>query len=328
MRLFLAPAVLLGSLGGFQAINYAAAAPTIQLVAARQDAKTIDISTAHLEVRGLGSVIGKIGKGAGKVIDKMKKPKIGGGFADDGIPGGSASGVVDDVTLGAAKSTRTKGSAEDNLPGIGRDEGTQMPLSTDFSKTGQPEYLNGLVDAGKPWTFVTMYRAPASPGGDFGDEFFKYAVDTDQGALLLRSAFTKLDDEVLDAARTYKTRDILFDGWLRECARTGRDPASLRIVIRNDIQTPETRVAINRAFDVSGKPRNQRAEFNLNSGDMNEQAAFKILTEENVHGVGMAKMLQINSLDVGGKQIVKVTAWTPDSSPPNYFALAFELGNP
>src|SRR5579859_3000256 len=91
------------------------------------------------------------------------------------------------------------------------------PLSSDWG-SGNTEYLAGIVDATKNWKLNTLYDM--SKGG--GEEFFEYAVSSEEKAIIVRNARTKIEeDSAADAARTFKARDILMDGWIEQAESTG-----------------------------------------------------------------------------------------------------------
>lgn len=167
----------------------------------------------------------------------------------------------------------------------------------------------------------------------------QYAVSASQKAIILKDSRAKDNDENLqpggDPDIAMKLRDMTIDSW-RSAAGNPEAVKELKWIVRNDVVTDESKVAIDAAFAKAGADPKKKAVFRSDSQDPNELAAYQQVAGS-FQLRGIVQMLSDHHQELGNLQIVALHVFTNKNTErekardragnlAGYYAIVTELG--
>lgn len=244
------------------------------------------------------------------------------------------------VAIATNRADNNKGSIEangyvrgDDLEQKARNAG---PLQTDFKDNGRYLEVFGIKasSADKTGWVNKIIRNNAN-----SDAISTYSVSVKEKTIILKDSRNEDNDDNRKPGATQpenamKLRDMAMDSW-RTAAGNSDTVKDLKWIVRNDVVTAESQVAIEAAFAKAGIDTKLKAVFKPDATDPNGLAAYQEIAGS-IHGQGIVKMLSDHHVELGNLEVVAFHVYAKgnkqrviDNSAgkiPGYYAIVAELG--
>ncbi|KAK1978350.1 hypothetical protein LZ30DRAFT_691495 [Colletotrichum cereale] len=172
-------------------------------------------------------------------------------------------------------------------------------------------YLKGMgveMENVKHWRGRSQYRGEEDNVSTRKVPILETITDSSQGVLFVKQSWKDRDQSPPKATWT----DMVHDNWMNECGRRGHVPKSLKLIVRDNIQSHttedsngiklNTQKAIDDVFEMFSADKTKTLKIDAKSDNPDVKASYQLLSAQ-THVARVLQWLKDRHNDLGDKKI-------------------------